>query len=424
VTEIVRVPRVCIVTPGQIGCNPRIIKEADALHAAGYEVRVIATQMLDHVEPRDRALIRGIRWRLQRIDLRSRLRWKLLRVGQLCARGAYLSTGFARYADVALRAYMLPLRRAALATSADLYVAHYPDALPAVAAAARNHDARYAYDAEDFHLGDWPDRLTYETERRLVGDIEARYLPGCAYVTAASPGIADAYAKAYGIKRPHVVLNTFPLGRAAPAPTQRGTAQPAPSLYWFSQTIGPSRGLECAVHAIARARTGPHLYLRGTPAAGFAGRLLDLARTAGVAGRVHFLAPDEPDKMELLARDYDAGLCSEPAYTRNNALALSNKLFTYILAGIPPLLSDTPGQCRFASESGLTDLIYERENPAALAALLDHLLGDASRLAAARAQVWRLGQERYNWEREQSGLIEALHFANGDRVRVRKRGLP
>src|SRR5262245_8101310 len=124
-TGIVRKPRVCIVTPGQIGCNPRTVKEADALHAAGYEVSVIATQMLDHVEPRDQALMRGIGWRLHRIDLRSGLRWKLLRAGQICARGAYLSTGLVRYSDVALRAYMLPLRSAALATPADLYVAHY-----------------------------------------------------------------------------------------------------------------------------------------------------------------------------------------------------------------------------------------------------------------------------------------------------------
>jgi hypothetical protein len=396
--------RVCIVTPGQIGSNPRVVKEADALHDAGHQVSVIATRALDVVEPRDQALMRRVLWGLERIDLRSPLRWKLRRAGQLCARGAYSAMGLARSADAGLSALMQPLRRASLATPADLYIAHYPAALPAVAAAATMHGARYAYDAEDFHLGDWPDDAAFESERRLVRAVEARYLPGCAYVTAASPGVAEAYASTYGIN-PRVVLNAFPLGHAAPAPTPRGTAQPGPSLYWFSQTIGHGRGIECAVRAIGRAGTRPHLYLRGTPAAGYATRLLDLARDADAAGRVHLLPPDEPDRMEQLAAAYDAGLCSETGHTASRQLCLTNKLFSFLLAGIPPLLSDTPAQCGFGAEAGLTDLLYPRGDPAALAQLLDRLLGDADRLADARVQAWRLGQERYNWERERPTLI-------------------
>jgi FkbM family methyltransferase len=284
--------------------------------------------------------------------------------------------------------------------------------LPAVAAAAALHGARYAYDAEDFHLGEWPDDPAFESERRLVRAVEERYLPGCAYVTAASPGIAEAYTEAYGIERPRVVLNAFPLGHAAPAPTPRGTAQPGPSLYWFSQTIGPDRGIECAVRAVGRAGARPHLYLRGTPAAGYPARLLDVAREAGAAGRVHLLPPGEPDTMEELAAAYDVGLCSETGHTAGRRLCLTNKLFSFLLAGVPPLLSNTPAQCGFAAEAGLTDLLYARDDPAALARLLDRLLGDADRLAAARAQAWRLGQERYNWERERDVLIEAVGRLN------------
>src|SRR5262245_23609546 len=128
-------PRICIVTPGQIGSNPRVVKEAQALHEAGHEVSVIATRQLDPVEARDGHLMQRIPWRLERIDLRSRWRWRLLRVAQSSARRTYTMTGLARFADVGLSAYTRPLRRAVLATPADLYVAHYPAALPAVAAA-------------------------------------------------------------------------------------------------------------------------------------------------------------------------------------------------------------------------------------------------------------------------------------------------
>lgn len=400
--------RVCIVTAGHIGSNPRVVKEADALHDAGHEVSVISARVLDLVEPLDQALMRRIPWRLERIDLRPPLRRRLRRVVQLCARRAYAGLGLAWCAEPGLSASAGIVRRAACATSADLYVAHYPAALPAAAAAARLHGARYAYDAEDFHLGDWPDGPAYEIERRLVRAVEGRYLPGCAYVTAASPGIAEAYAEAYGIEGPRVVLNTFPLAHAAPAPTPRGSAQPGPSLYWFSQTIGPERGIECAVRAIGHAATRPHLYLRGTPATGFAARLMQFAREAGAAGRVHLLPPDQPDRMEALAAAYDAGLCSETGHTAARRLCLTNKLFTFLLAGIPPLLSDTPAQCRFATEAGFSDLLYPLDDPAALAQLIDRLLGNPEHLAAARMQAWRLGQERYNWERERPKLLACL----------------
>ena len=416
-TETRRVQRVTIVTPGQIGSNPRVVKEAQSLHEAGYELTVIATRTLDLVEPRDLALIRRIPWRLERIDLRSRLRWRLLRAGQLAAR-SLVAVGVGQSADVGLSGFTLPLRRAALAMPSDLYIAHYPAALPAVATAARKYGTRYAYDAEDFHIGDWPDDAKYDGERRLVREIESRYLPGCAYVTAASPGIAEAYVDAYGIKPPCVVLNAFPVGHALSNPTPQGTARPRPSLYWFSQTIGPDRGLECAVRAIALTRLRPHLYLRGTPTDGYSEQLIDLAKSTGAEGHLHFLPPGDPTKMEQLAAGYDAGLVAETGHSASRRLCLTNKLFSFLLAGIPPVMSDTPAHCRFAKEAGILDLIYTRENPAALAALLDRLFGDPTQLAANRALAWRLGQERYNWEREQGQLVEAVARAGFGRAPV------
>jgi hypothetical protein len=400
--------RIVIVTPGAIGSNPRVFKEAQALHERGHDVSVIATRTLDLVEPHDRTLMRRIRWRLHRIDLRSRLHWQPLRAWQVGARCIHAATGLATSADAGFSAYTRALRRAALAMPADLYIAHYPAALPAVAAAAGKHGARYAYDAEDFHPGDWPDQPAYEVERRLVRLIERRYLLGCFYMTAASPGAAEAYAEAYGIACPHVVCNTFPLAQASPESTPSGNAHPGPSLYWFSQTIGPNRGIKCAVRAIALARTRPHLYLRGTPAAGYTDELLRLAASSGVSDRLHLLRPDDPDQMERLAAQYSIGLVAETGHTASRRLCLTNKLFSFLLAGIPPLMSDTPAHRRFAAEAGLSDLVYRSEHPEALAQLVDGLLGDPACLAARRAQAWRLGQERYNWERERAPLIKAV----------------
>ena len=286
--------RVCIITPGQIGSNPRVVKEAQAFYNSGFRVTVVATRTLDLVEPRDQSLMQRIDWSLVRIDLRSRPRWRAERALQMAFRRVHALTGLARFADLGFSAFTRPLLAATANIPADLYIAHYPAALPAAAAAAHGHGALYAYDAEDFHLGDWPDDPVYDRERRLVRLIEGRYLPGCAYVTASAPCIADAYVEAYRIRRPQVVLNVFPLSQAPPGPTARGAAEPGPSVYWFSQTIGPNRGLECAVRAIGVARTRPHLYLRGSSAPGFVEHLSALRPRSGRRVDCTFFLPTSP----------------------------------------------------------------------------------------------------------------------------------
>jgi hypothetical protein len=406
------------VTPGQIGSNPRVVKEADTLHAAGYQVRVVATRSLPHVDKRDESLMSRIAWDLERVDFSSQARWRLSRLRQLSARAAHRATNLPALANWAFRPQSLTLSNAACARPADLYIAHYPAALGPAAMAARRHGARLAYDAEDYHLGDWPEAPRFDAERRLVREVERQGLAQCAYVTAASPGIADAYVSAYAVDRPCVLLNVFSKSAAPGRPTARGDAMDAPTVYWFSQTVGPDRGLECAVRAIGKANARPHLFLRGTVAPGFEQDLRRLAEDVGAAGRVHVLPPAAPDDMETLAAAYDLGLSCETLVTASRRLCLTNKLFTFLLAGVPPLMSSTPAQRQFAEEAGLSDLLYPVDDDGGLAEVLDRIFTDPGRLAALRTKVWTLGQAQYNWDQEQVKLLALVSRTLGDAVGI------
>jgi glycosyltransferase involved in cell wall biosynthesis len=398
--------RICIITPGALASNPRVVKEAQALSEVGFDVTVISTRTLSFVDILDQDVLSEACWRAQRLDFRSRWRWRVRRLRQAALAKGFGATGWAPFADLGFSSFTGGLIAAAKRIKADLYIAHYPAALPAAAIAASKHNAPFAFDAEDFHLGDFPEETAYELERRMVQAIEGRYLPRCSYVTAASPGMADAYADAYKIARPTVVLNVFPRCRAPVTPTARGTAEPRPSVYWFSQTIGPGRGLECAVQAIGRARSQPHLHLRGTPANGYRERLHELALQVGVADRVHFEPPAPPSEMELLAAAYDVGLVGESGHTASRQVALTNKQFTYLLAGIPVVMSDISAHRAFASQVGAAARLYRVGDAECLAVTLDTLFGDSEALAAARAMAWKLGNERFNWETEQAALLD------------------
>lgn len=405
--------RVCLLSPGHLSTNPRLVKEALALKEAGHDVHIIHGSFTAWGAQNDAPIAKVIG------------STRAVRFGPVKApRAIYLRQTAVRRANYALASLgVVPLAVAENAHSpvtpdlcseaadhpSDLYIAHYVAALPAAAKAARRHGTLYAFDAEDFHPGDLPDTPEHRLDKAIVHRIESQYLPGAAYVSAASPMIGEAYVERYGICPTTTILNVFPRENAPAAFTERGAIEPSPSVYWFSQTVGPGRGLETAIEAIAKAASRPHLYLRGTPARGYEALLRGKAQAAGVAQRLHLLPPAPPDQLERLGAAFDLGLVSELGETHNRGIALTNKLFSYLLGGVPSLASDIPSHQRIAPHLGAAMTLFQTGEAGALAEAIDALLLHPNRLAKARAHAWELGQSRYNWRVESNillGLVE------------------
>ncbi len=402
------VRRICLITPGHVASTPRLVKNADALAAAGYEVHVVAGRHFPPADALDATLLAGAAWPCTRVDLgRSGpgLFRKLLR--ELSRRRILRSdTVSAAAAARALHADALHLGRIAAGVGADFYFGHCLAGLPAAAAAAAARGVRYGFDAEDFHdlEGEFP-----PAERRARRLVQTHGLPGCALFTTAAPLMAERYAADYG-RRPMVLLNTFPLAEspAAPVPAaRRGTGQPA-RLYWFSQTIGPGRGLEVMVAVLGRMRTPAELHLRGFVSDAYRHDLQTRARAAGCPGRLVFLPPGPPREMVRLAAGMDLGLALEQSTPPNRDLCLTNKVFAYLLAGVPQLLSPTAAQAALAPALDRAALLARPESTAETAALLDRWFGDAAGMAAARETAWDLGRRRYCWDLEQKALLAAV----------------
>src|SRR5271169_1403799 len=56
------VKRVCLISPGHVAFNPRLVKEADALSSAGFAVHVIAANNLKHLRPLDEPILQAAAW--------------------------------------------------------------------------------------------------------------------------------------------------------------------------------------------------------------------------------------------------------------------------------------------------------------------------------------------------------------------------
>jgi glycosyltransferase involved in cell wall biosynthesis len=390
-----------------VSSNPRVVKEANALAGAGYGVHVIAGHWLPLTDY-DQAVLSAATWTYTLIEYPSGLGRIAGGIARRLARQASHFGGDAlpTVAAIAHNPLAGRLIKAARRVPADLYIAHYLAALPAATRAATRNHARLGFDAEDFHSGDLPDEPKNRLELRMRQTIERAFLSGCDYVTAASPFIAETYAARYGI-RAESILNVFPLSQAS-CPSAKQAVDPKTgetSVYWFSQTISAGRGLETALEALKYTSPNVHLYLRGTPASGFAEVLLSLARRYGVEHRLHFLERASSDEMVQLASQHDIGLSTEPREPLNRDICLTNKLFTYLLAGVPQIMTRTRAQGAIANDLGDAAQVVEPNDPAGLGRAIDHWVSSPERLNQARTTATKLGRQRYNWDVEKEKLL-------------------
>ncbi len=406
--------KICLVTPGHVSSTPRLVKEADALAEAGYDVRVVAARHYRPNDPLDASVIDRARWRCQRVEASGRIRirlWSIVRrLGQAAA--SRIREPGTRLCAMAQNPVSLRILAAAAAEKSDLYVGHCLGALPAVALSARRHGTQYGFDIEDYHDGETTQAMGSPVLAKTARLLQSRLLPGARYLTASSPLIAEEYAKVYGV-RAETVLNVFPRSEAPAGPVSAPPiSEDAPAvLYWFSQTAGGDRGLEEMLRVISKMRTPAVMHLRSFVSEGYRAALARLAADLGVRHPPCFLPPANPQEMARLAAGAHAGICAEPLVVPNRDLCLANKIFTYMIAGIPTLLAPTRAHFRLASELGSAVRVLPLADPSRSAEIVDGLLRDPAEQSEARATAWRLAQTRYCWDVEKQVLLNSVAAA-------------
>jgi hypothetical protein len=404
------VPLICLITPGHVASTPRLVKEADALVTEGYRVHVVAGSNFSPADALDEQIISSAAWSCTRVrnegmvSLYRKIRRKFSRL--ILANIPVSSTMLSAYA---FNSEALHLGSVAARQHAQMYIGHCLAGLPAAALAGRSGMRPFGFDAEDFHESENDDVLKNRATRRAVHTLQINLLPQCAHLTAASPLICREYQKVFNL-RPKCVLNVFPIAQAPkkaidPAPISR--LRPA-LFYWFSQTIGPGRGLESVVDILGRMQTPVELQLRGFASPGYVDCLQARATRAGLGTPIRVLPPGAPSEMARLAAHADVGLSTEERLPPNRDLCLTNKIFVYLLAGIPQLLSNTSAQTELAPNLGTSGILANLEETELVAARLDAFLGNTALIAAARADARERAFHRYCWDVEKTVFLDSI----------------
>lgn len=407
-------PRICLVSGSHLCTNPRLVKEADALQMAGYPVHVIAGRNYPFNDPFDAAILKAAQWDCTIVDYQTGWRSWMQRLTRKLARMALRLTSRPPLwlAARAQHSAIYQIARDAACIPADLYIGHTLVGLAAAAKAARQNNAKLGFDAEDFHSWETTEAVNDIAEQRAIFKLESTLLPRCAHLTAAAPLIAEAYVARYGIKRPLTVQNTFSLREAPEKPPTDIAIRNPVRFYWFSQTIGHGRGIEEFLAVLGQMQTPATLSLRGkTLQPSYVKSLQETAHAHGFKGELKILAAAPASEMARQAAEHDIGLALEPLEPPNRDICLPNKIYTYLLAGLPTVCTATRAQTTLAKQLGNAAQIINLETPCETARQLDLWLSQPDNYRRARHAAWNLGQTRYNWEKESKILISAISAA-------------
>jgi glycosyltransferase involved in cell wall biosynthesis len=403
------VARICLITAHHVSFQPRTLREADSLCEAGHDVRVVCRQQDPTLTDYDRQIMKTRAWRMQPIDLnRNGHRRRAWLVESLRA------TTYLRLFDAGLKSDGVGMRgyvrgfdqllELAMSESADWFIAHTQAALPIAAEAANHWNAKLGFDCEDLlaeHGSDPAD---------VVKLIQRRYLPLCDHVSVPSKCLGDRLARDCAIPPPHVLYNVSPayLAEGMNSPKERPT-KPALRLYWFGQTIGEGRGIEEAIASMGLlADAQVELHLRGRLDSEFRSKLEALGRKYFVLDKVFFHPAVPPMDVIRSMEQFDVGLALERPDHGNYALAATNKLFGYLLAGLAVAATDTPGHREAMEGIPASGFLYDAGNPAALADGLRNWIADRDTLRAAQQAAWNAAREKFCWDIEKQKFLNLL----------------
>lgn len=397
---------IIIITSGQPSANPRAVKEAILLSENNYQVTFIYCPISPWADEYDKKLILDypkINWiSVGYHSTQNKIGYKFARVRRKF--WEVLNLAYKNNASVCLKSSVLfsqELLSESLKHKADLYIAHNIGAIRATIDAAFKHKAKVGFDAEDFHRGEF---LTESKEMKRTALIEKKYFPLLNYCTVASPLIGNAFKKIFPEIYFQTINNVFPI-KFLKNNAEKNISSTL-NLFWFSQFIGPNRGIEDFIDALNKsANKNFKLNLMGNISDTYKSEIINLINDKT---NINFIEPGPPSETFHYAQKFDIGIASETSINANRDYCLTNKIFTYLLSGNVILFSKTKGQEKFLNENKGIGFLYNSGNVNEINEILKMLYLDRELLNEVKQKSLALAKSNMNWEMESKRFLSII----------------
>jgi glycosyltransferase involved in cell wall biosynthesis len=236
-----------------------------------------------------------------------------------------------------------------------------------------------------------------------VGWVEKRLMPRAAGTITTTDTRAKFFARAYGIPRPLVLQNRPRLTVVEHSQMIREELQldkPWPIIL-YQGGLQQGRGLERLVDVAPQVKNAYFVFIGG-------GRLenglKDRARSLQLESRVHFIPTVALQELPYYTASADIGVQPIENTCLNHFSTDSNKLFEYVVAGLPVVASSLP-EIRTVVRKHDLGLLVQPGNTGELAAALHKLVADSALREHYHSNASRAAKQ-LNWEEQEHGLVE------------------
>ena len=359
--------------------DARVFKEASSLTEAGYDVRVIGIQT-----PKSPPLTGWDGIPVLRIPVG---RSSSLRV---------------RYACFWRRAFSSLMER-----RADIIHAHDLDAMPPAWLASRLIRSQLVHDAHELWV-ELPSLVDRPVVRGVWQLLAKLLIPRADAVITVCEGIVEELRARYGVDA--VLLRNLPPRSepATPAPLREMIGcSPERTLVLYQGGLLPGLGIDRAID-VMESLPEAHLVLVGSGPLGE--ELRARAQRSPASDRISFVAAVPFRELPPYTEACDVGLFLGESRGLNLQLALPNKLFEYIAAGVPVVATDLREVGRIVRAHDVGVLVPHGCGLEQVARAIREAAADRNRLSANCLHAAR----ELTWERESAnllGLYEALEEA-------------
>jgi len=291
-------------------------------------------------------------------------------------------------------------------TKADIYHAHVEKALPACYIMARLRGKPLIFDAPDLTLSD-PNIMRWQRLRSLSVRFLAHMVSRCAAVITASPYYISELRALYHASNVTVVRNVPAYRVVLKSDRLRAHLGVDPDVHivLYQGNIQPNRGLERLVYAAKFFAPKIVIVMMGKAVESTRSQLEALIISEQVADRVKLLPPVPYTELLEWTASADIGLTIfPPKYSLSIRFTLPNKLFEYLMAGVPVLSSQLDAIAEVIKTYDVGQ-VASSLMPEDLGAAINAMLEDQVALERMRCNALQAAKKEFCWEKESQRLV-------------------
>ena len=276
----------------------------------------------------------------------------------------------------------------------DVAVANDLDTLPANYLATKLKKKKLVYDSHEYFT-EVPELVNRPRVKKIWQSLEKKMLPHIKYAYTVSQPIADAYNRLYNIKMD--VIYNYPYLNKQKEIHQTGL--PDKNIIIYQGVLNKGRGLENIIAAMQYIDQAA-LVLVGD--GDIAQTLNQQTEKLNLQERVIFTGRIPLEKVYSYTIKANIGVSLEENMGLNYYYAMPNKLFDYIHANVPVLVSALPEMEHVVKKHDI-GMVTDNNHPKKLALLFNYMLAEEDKRSLWKKNL-KIAAEELCWEKEEQKL--------------------